>query len=92
MIELKPCPVCGQKAQEFFGYDYGKVGCRNDDCNYRNKPQHPDEWNSRPYENKIKADAVRDAIEHLYDECSYLDSSSRYVLAELASKIERGEL
>lgn len=96
MSELKPCPVCRKDAHKFMGYDHGKVGCRNQACNYRNRPQYPDDWNNRPYENKIKADAVREAIDK---SCVYAINFSgkdtRFIkqstLEDYANKLERGE-
>lgn len=98
MSELKSCPVCDKYPQEFFGYDYGKVGCKNEDCNYSFRPQHPEEWNNRPYENKLKADAVREAAkqcridlrddeENLFDGICDFDDLNEY-----AEKLERGNI
>jgi hypothetical protein len=89
MSNLKPCPVCNEEAQKFFGYDYGKVGCRNEDCNYRDRPQYVEQWNNRPHEDQTRADAVRECKEHLYDEFSYLNEIGEAMEA-YANKLEKG--
>lgn len=90
MTELKPCPVCEKPAEKYMGYDNGKVGCKNQDCNYRNRPQYPDDWNNRPHENKIKADAVREWARQAE---ANNESEDRMVnnAYNFAHKLERGE-
>lgn len=46
MKALKKCPACKSDAEKFMGYDYGKVGCKNESCNYRDRPIYPEDWNS----------------------------------------------
>lgn len=103
MIDLKPCPLCNGEASHFMGYDYGKVGCNNDDCNYRNRPVSVEEWNNRPCENKIKAEAVIEAMELVVtsfcsDGKSYIDgfiecdNQWESGLINISEKMSRGEL
>lgn len=99
MNELKPCPVCGGDAQKFFGYYYGKVGCKNEDCNYSFKPQYPNDWNNRPYENKLKADAVHRFSDALCHSLRYeveglqdIDAIEEFIDSVTENKLEIGDL
>ena len=92
MSELKACPVCDKDAQEFFGYDYGLVGCKNEDCNYSFRPQHPDDWNNRPYEDKLKAEAIQKCLSYAMSKTVVVNTVYVKDVMEAMSKLERGEL
>lgn len=50
-----------------------------------------EDWNNRPHENKLKADAVRDAINSCFDAYDAIEDCASK-LEDYANKIERGEL
>ena len=86
--KLKPCPFCGDARVKQYGGFYSQeaettscLGCFTQVIGHNL-------WNNRPYENKIKADAVREAIR--LNMISYNDSYVKKLLA-YADKIERGE-
>lgn len=68
MSELKPCPFCGSSFVEISRYGNSKVSTfyQCNDCGVSLETSetfnHGERWNNRPLENKIKADAVKEAI------------------------------
>ncbi len=60
----------------------------------------PTDWNAivlhiqklEKRERDIKAKAVLDSIEYVYDENLYLDNAVKYTLEEYADKLKRGKL
>ena len=88
MSDLLPCPFCGKTEglsifKEFFDY----VNCAN--CSYSIPLE---VWNNRPYENKIKAEAVREAVEALKSESELGLVIYRCQALEYVGKLEGGEL
>jgi ssDNA-binding Zn-finger/Zn-ribbon topoisomerase 1 len=58
--ELKPCPFCGAKAEAIKREEDGYilVGCsgeNNEVCDLITCTMTPDEWNTRPIEDKLRA-------------------------------------
>lgn len=91
MSDLKPCPFCNSEPElqevKFYGDEY--VTCVSFDCSLFQVSFAPQSWNTRPHENKLKADAVREAARS----CGrYLKASALNGLYEYADKLERGEL
>lgn len=94
MSDLKPCPCCGSSD---VGGASGIVHCYS--CRMSTDKMADTEiaervWNNRPAENKIKADAVREAAYHvLSTDVGYgvKSKNSRDSLITYANKLERGE-
>lgn len=93
MSDLKPCPFCGGEKIKQYGGVYSQESpvttcqsCFTQVIGHKN-------WNNRPAENKLKADAVRDCVEWLGDRLSAVDLSDTAVMyiEEYADKLERGE-
>ena len=62
MSELKPCPFCGQEAEESFAGG-GNIACGNRDCQAGMLMLYPSVWNTRPIEDALRAQlAERDAL------------------------------
>lgn len=92
MSELKSCQLCGSDSVLTLGYGVNfeamcqcrKCGCKADDL----------AWNNRQYENKLKACAVREAVNFL--ERPDVPLAPSLILSddlnEYADKLERGEL
>ena len=78
MSEPKPCPFCGGESTHLSSCHFSKIALvRQYDREFPyTKIKRPTEseldeaWNNRPYENKIKADAVERALEELLVECN----------------------
>ena len=104
-LNLLPCPFCGGEAE------YERIGTLRystivvcTDCGARHESGDAGEiagvsWNNRPAENKIKADAVRDAHDHILDvlvkQYTTPDQHCFEVLGMLsvyADKLERSEI
>lgn len=49
-------------------------------------------WNNRPHENKLKADAVREAVKEINWSALTKPQQAKYALVYLANKLEKGEL
>lgn len=92
MSDLKPCPMCGGKPHEVDPSFYGDVFvcCQNEDCPIEGIYMMPEQWNHRPAENKIKADAVRGAVED--SRLSSSDICRVECLIDYADKLEKGEI
>jgi hypothetical protein len=99
MSELKPCPFCKGEYTHLSSCYFSKVVLvRQYDHEFPytkiKKPTQSeldDAWNNRPYENEIKADAVREAID--YADClshDVIDWIKRIKL--YANKLKRGEV
>lgn len=96
--ELKPCPFCGGEADKIPRFNMGYVG---DDikcsCGAETPKHLADDaavewWNNRPYENKIKDDAVREALQYEPKWRVYGAEAQLHAIDEYADKIEKGEL
>lgn len=60
--KLKPCPFCGQEAEESFAGG-GNIACGNRDCQAGMLMLYPSVWNTRPIEDALLAQlAARDAL------------------------------
>lgn len=63
MSDLKPCAFCGSKPVEFMISKHKpRVSCYNGNCKLSRQDFTPYSWNRRPYEDKAKANAIRDFI------------------------------
>ena len=92
MSELKPCPFCGDTRIKQYGGGLSQEskitvcsGCFTQVTGH-------ELWNERPIENKIKANAIRDAMK----DCEYRVTGVGHVishveLSKYADRIERGE-
>lgn len=95
--ELKPCPMCGSSPKSFevlddWGTSLFSVLC----CNCVSSPHVENEkteqraielWNNRPYEQKLRADAVQALLD---DDDIVLTSQCRRTIRDYANKIRRG--
>lgn len=86
--QLKPCPFCGSEDIKRYGGGYAQEApvtvCKN--CHAECLGH--ELWNNRPAENKLKADAIREAIA-VIDEMESPEASD---FLEYADQIERGEV
>lgn len=94
MSELKPCPFCGSTNVRQYGGGLSQESKTTICSNCFAKVAGHELWNKRPYENKIKADAVREALENtpthrLHGEARLFHTQSS--LLHYADKLERGE-
>lgn len=96
MNELKPCPFCGGEAsRRYHPHNAHTIECNNchaSTCVTAGTQRSVDEWNNRPHENKIKADAVREAANSICYFRGLYNTATHEELNEFADKIERGEL
>tara|TARA_R110000782_G_C14819187_1_gene413744 strand:- start:15544 stop:15840 length:297 start_codon:yes stop_codon:yes gene_type:complete len=97
MSELKACPFCIGEA-EIAVYGNTKQGtsyqCLECSCTLETSEtfNHGYSWNNRPYENKLKADAVRDEIEYIKSNRPHWHLSVEYeMMMDRLNKLERGE-
>lgn len=94
MSELKPCPFCNSEPElqevKFYGDEY--VTCVSFDCSLFQVSFAPQSWNTRPHENKLKADAVREALRYRPKWTVYGAEAQLDAIDEYADKLERGEL
>ena len=97
MSELKPCPMCGTI---WVGFETSKdstwVEC--DHCHTSSEVTHSQgaarkAWNNRPHENKIKAEAVREAFLDGAACFGVMQSTAieAYETSDTKIKLERGE-
>lgn len=84
--QLKPCPFCGGVGRHFVSSSENNVHCQDCGANV-----HYMTWNNRPYENKIKADAVREALNYVMEsrDKKLVTTSSLELFAE---NMERGDV
>lgn len=97
MTDLKACPFCGGEA-EIVIYGNTKQGtiyqCLDCSCTLETSEtfNHGYRWNNRPHENKLKAEAIREAVDmnEKLDRSGdiYCDTEDLLVYAD---KLERGE-
>lgn len=105
MSELKPCPnaLCGSEYVNVLNYGMAPrkryfvqcAMCGVRTPSYSKLREAKEDWSKRPHENKLKADAVREAAYHVVSaDVGYgvKHKSNRDALCEYADKLERGKL
>lgn len=105
MSELKACPFCGSSCVEISRYGNSKVSTfyQCNDCGVSLETSetfnHGEQWNNRPYENKLKADAVRKFSDALCHSLKYeaeglrdIEAIEAFIDDFTAEKLGRGEL
>jgi len=89
--ELKPCPFCGGEAKRYGGGLSQEAPVTACTACFTQVIGH-ELWNNRPAENKLKAAAVREALQYEPKWRVYGAEAQLHAIDEYADKIEKGEL
>ena len=84
MCELKPCPFCGKNELRQLGV-LKKVQCINESCDHAFKNQMlPIAWQTRPIEDKLRAENEIYKIALQKIACRSLESYADYEMSDVA--------
>lgn len=91
MSDLKPCPFCGGNKIKKYGGAYSQEAPVTTCTECFTQTLGHSLWNKRPFENKIKADAVQEAIDYA-DEFAKDQHDWVKRINSFADKLRRGDV